>query len=713
MIQASRTAVGVCLALGLGACAAQVPGPTPAAVPAITASARQVEPADPLLIQEVRLTETAGQRRVQFQFSQPPHGIDYFPLRDPSRLVIDVQGPIASQPQVETYDTLDQLVSAVRISTYQGRIRLVIDMESEEVPPFSVDQRESVITAYLGHKQDVSATPQMSNTQVLMAAEDTSADIPGTPAPTRQQPQPSQLPADAVSESGQRSSALIARAEVPEPAYTGTHISLDFRNADIHDVFRILADVSGFNIIATDDVQARVTLKLVEVPWDQALDVLLQANGLEKMQSGNVVTVSTSQRLEQERTARLAAKQVEQQLADLETVYLTINYVKATEVVELISHEADSDGGGVALMSPRGTIAADSTSNVLILRDTPEHIVAVQELIKNIDIQTPQVIIESYIVTASENLARDLGIQWGSRYATGPASGNPTGVNFPGTLGVGGVGALGTGGVPFIADFPAALGAPALDLFLGSLDGSQALNLRLSALETQGKARVISRPRVVTINNTPAQIRNRREVRVPIISGNTVVGGPGTTGGSDAFEEFDVGITLEVVPQISSDGYILLEINAESSELATPSIPAGAGFPQIPDVLTRTASSNILIKAGDTFVLGGILQDDLRQDETGIPYLRNLPGFGWLFRGKNRSKTKDELLVFTTPRLTAGVSPVGLPTAQQLWEKRSRRSGATASDRLPPAAGTAAEGVWREGGLSERERGWDTRRLDC
>ncbi len=697
MIQVPRTALGVCLALGLGACAAQVPSPTPAPdpqaadVPAITASARQVEPADPLLIQEVRLTETAGQRRVQFQFSQPPHGIDYFPLRDPSRLVIDVQGPIASQPQVETYNTLDQLVSAVRISTYQGRIRLVIDMESEEVPPFSVDQRESVITAYLGHKQDVSAAPQTSNTQVLMAAEH---DTPGAPASARQQPQTSQLPADAVPESGQRSSAPITRAEVPEPSYTGTHISLDFRNADIHDVFRILADVSGFNIIATDDVQARVTLKLVEVPWDQALDVLLQANGLEKIQSGNVVTVSTSQRLEQERTARLAAKQVEQQLADLETVYLTINYVKATEVVELISHEAASDGGGVALMSPRGTIAADSTSNVLILRDTPEHIVAVQELIKNIDIQTPQVIIESYIVTASENLARDLGIQWGSRYTTGPASGNPTGVNFPGTLGVGGVGTPGTGGVPFIADFPSALGAPALDLFLGSLDGSQALNLRLSALETQGKARVISRPRVVTINNTPAQIRNRREVRVPIISGNTVVGGPGTTGGSDAFEEFDVGITLEVVPQISSDGYILLEINAESSELATPSIPAGAGFPQIPDVLTRTASSNILIKAGDTFVLGGILQDDLRQDETGIPYLRNLPGFGWLFRGRNRSKTKDELLVFTTPRLTAGVSPVGLPTAQQLWEKRShRRPDATASDRLPPAAGTAAEGV--------------------
>jgi type II secretory pathway component GspD/PulD (secretin) len=199
--------------------------------------------------------------------------------------------------------------------------------------------------------------------------------------------------------------------------------------------------------------------------------------------------------------------------------------------------------------------------------------------------------------------------------------------------------------------------------------------MRLSALEVAGKARIISRPRVVTINNTPAQIRNRREVRVPVTSGNTVIGGAGTSGGGDAFEQFDVGITLEVTPQISSDGYILLEISAESSELAAPSIPAGAGFPQIPDVLTRTASSNVLIQAGDTFVLGGILQDDLRQEERGIPYLRDTPGIGWLFRGKNSSQTKDELLVFITPRLTTSSSPVDLPTAKQLWERRERDPG--------------------------------------
>ena len=834
-----RGAAVICLALAVGACTqwAQTLAPaTPAATHSPSPSLSQMD-RDPLKLQEVRIIETAGQRSILFRFSQPPEGVDYFPLREPSRLVIDVKGPIESLPQVETYNTVDSLISAVRIGSYQGRMRLVVDMESEEVPQFSVDNYDTLLTTLIGEKRS-SDTYATTNTEVLFVADavddmtdglespviqtaslqpqgsleaDTSATftpdvsvasmaetatVPSLPVPAEAQlttasvaesvlaevetvettetvevaevPEPPEKEHNAVVEMAAVSPQLletptaaaptalkeemlptepavpdmpqpelaqesltedvktvrpveIAQAavtenvpEVREPAsapapfsapeessirsdfspppasaYTGTKISLDFKNADIHDVLRILADVSGLNIIATDDVKARVTLRLVEVPWDQALDVVLQANGLEKSQSGNVLAVSTAKRLEEERNARLAAQKAEQKLASLETVYLNINYVKATEIIELVTREATGGGsGGVALMSPRGSIAADSTSNVVIVRDTHEHIIAVQELVRNVDVQTPQVIIESYIVTASENLARDLGIQWGYNFAAAAATGNPTGVNFPGTVGIGGVGQAGTGGVPFIADFAAAAGAPTLDLFLGSIDGTKTLNMRLSALEVAGKARIISRPRVVTINNTPAQIRNRRGAGSRHFWQYGYRWRRDKWGGGDAFEQFDVGITLEVTPQISSDGYILLEISAESSELAAPSIPAGAGFPQIPDVLTRTASSHVLIKAGDTFVLGGILQDDLRQDERGIPYLRDTPGIGWLFRGKTRSQTKDELLVFITPRLTTSSSPAGLPTAKQLWERRERDAG-TPSIAAPPAADSA------------------------
>jgi type IV pilus assembly protein PilQ len=819
----------------------------------------------PLRLHEVRVIEATGQHSVLFRLSRPPENIDYFPLRNPNRLVIDVKGAIDSLPKVQSYKASDPFIAAVRVGSYRGRMRLVVDLKGSEAPSFSVDNYDRLITAFIGEKNEkrngkaqtetnaqvlflndevkespavqlasathksgaplseeklLSVAPVGENKNQVAIANDqkgepslteppastqskpelpspsatTNAKEP-TPiqtkaasAPDAPQSEPTKTPvspppqelAQAVSpqpsapdakanqlqeetlnsspaptrfEAGlveeepwdvepqyqvppsvsskkrragmkrtvEAAPVTIAREESTTPAaefkadhelqYTGKKISLDFKNADVHDVLRIVADVSGLNIVATDDVKARVTLRLVEVPWDQALDVVLQSNGLEKSQTGNVITVSTTKRLEAERNARLAAQNAQQKITPLATEYVKINYVKATEIAALVTREAQqrATGGGasggaraaaspagsapgagrsqqVALMSPRGTIAADSTTNVLIIRDLPDNIIAVRELIKNVDIQTPQVVIESYLVTTSENLNRNLGIQWGYSYKASPETGNPTGVNFPGRVGFGGSGLnTGAGGVPFIADFPGAGVAPgagaALDLVLGSLSGSQALDVRLSALEREGKVRVISRPRVVTINNKAADIRSRRVVRVPIISSTLNVGGAGSNqGGGNAFQEFDVGITLKVTPQISSDGFVLLDIDAETSDLADASVrPTGSGsaFPLIPDTLTRTASSNILIRAGDTFVLGGILQDDVNQQETGLPYLRDTPGLGWLFRGRSNSRVKSELLVFITPKLVAGVQTAAaptLPTAQQLWENRPKEN---------------------------------------
>lgn len=835
-----RAVVVLYALLATSACTQQVkksepPPPTPPPSEQ-QASAHSVTPPtanEPLRLHEVRVIESLGQHSVLFRLSRSPEGIDYFPLRNPNRLVIDIKGAIEPLQQVQHYKAVDPLIAAVRVGNYQGRMRLVVDLKGVEPPSFSVDNYDTLITAFIGEKSEKAngRTHAESNAQVLFLADelketqrtqfasaprqptsattteqtpfssdlknDNIASAPQKPetnqaaieeAPQEERPKepltlasrasspaspptsvtateananniqeeilaptpsPAQFEANltetslpteeepwevkritqapaSVAQKARRSGRkeadeplLLAREDsAPSAAefkadqtlqYTGKKISLDFKNADIHDVLRIVAEVSGLNIVATDDVKARVTLRLVEVPWDQALDVVLQSNGLEKSQTGNVITVSTTKRLEAERNARLAAENAKQKITPLATEYVKINYVRATDIAALITRETQqrttstgtrssttsrtsagaggASGGGraqqIALMSPRGTIAADSTTNVLILRDLPENITAVRELIRNVDVQTPQVVIESYLVTTSESLNRALGIQWGYSYRAGPETGNPTGVNFPGRIGIGGSGLnTGTGGVPFIADFPAAGVGPgsgaALDLLLGSLDGSQTLAARLSALEQQGKVRVISRPRVVTINNKAADIRSRRVVRVPVISGSLNVGGAGSTqGGGDAFEEFDVGITLKVTPQISSDGFVLLDIDAETSDLAPASVrPTGSGssFPLIPDTLTRTASSNVLIRAGDTFVLGGILQDTIDQSETGIPYLRDTPGLGWLFRGRSNNRLKSELLVFITPRLVAGVSTASLPTAQQLWENRSKDS---------------------------------------
>ena len=702
----TKVAVLLWICLAAGACARQSSRKTgvPAAKPppaTLTPTPPKPTHTGPLQLHEVRVITASGQRNVVFRFSRPPDDINYFPLREPSRIVIDIKGPIESLPQAAIYKAHDPLIGAVRVGSYDGRMRLVVDVAAEELPPFSVQSGHVVLTATLG-KKTAEAAPKQKDAQVLFIAENARLDqlaqaqpiVDKLSSPPRHVEESSLAPAPSVPDPIQDRTFSRQKHTAPEftpaqPQYIGQKISLEFKNADIHDVLRILADVSGLNLVSTDDVKGKITLRLVDVPWDQALAVVLQANGLESVQSGNVVTISTTKRLGEERSARLKAKEAQGKLAPLETVYVKINYVKSTNLVTLISRQSGSGKSGgdskksgksrrgsgtqVALMSPRGTIAADDTSNVVIIRDVRENINAIQELISNIDVQTPQVLIESYIVTVSENINRSLGIQWGYQHTASPQTGNPTGLNFPGLIGIGGAGNTGTGGIPFIADFPATAGASTLDLFLGSLDGTNSLTARLSALESEGKARVISRPRVVTLNNGEALIKSRREVRVPVTSGNLTVGGAGTSGGGDAFEEFDVGITLKVTPQISSDRYVLLEIQAESSALADSSVTTTASsstIPSIPDVLSRTTNSTVLIRAGSTFVLGGILQDSLDRRETGIPYLRNTPGIGWLFKGKNDSRTKDELLIFLTPTIVAGVSTTTLPSANQLWENR-------------------------------------------
>ena len=700
----TKVAVLLWVCLAAGACARQSSRKTgvPAAKPppaTLTPAPPEPTYTGPLQLHEIRVITASDQRNVVFRFSRPPEDINYFPLREPSRIVIDITGPIESLPQVAIYKAADPLIGAVRVGSYDGRMRLVVDVTAEELPPFSVQSGHVVLTATLG-KKTAEAAPKQKDAQVLFIAENARLDqlaqaqpvVDKLPPPPRHIEESSLASAPSVFDPIQDRTFSSQKHTAPEftpaqPQYIGQKISLDFKNADVHDILRILADVSGLNLVSTDDVKGKITLRLVDVPWDQVLAVVLQANGLESVQSGNVVTISTTKRLGEERSARLKAKEAQGRLAPLETVYVKINYVKSTDLVTLIGRQSGKSGraakksgksrrgGGtqVALMSPRGTIAADDTSNVVIIRDVRENINAIQELISNIDVQTPQVLIESYIVTVSENINRSLGIQWGYQHIASPQTGNPTGLNFPGRIGIGGAGNTGTGGIPFIADFPATAGASTLDLFLGSLDGTNSLTARLSALESEGKARVISRPRVVTLNNGEALIKSRREVRVPVTSGNLTVGGAGTSGGGDAFEEFDVGITLKVTPQISSDRYVLLEIEAESSTLADSSVTttaASSTIPSIPDVLSRTTNSTVLIRAGSTFVLGGILQDSLDRRETGIPYLRNAPGIGWLFKGKDDSRTKDELLIFLTPTIVAGVSTTTLPSANQLWENR-------------------------------------------
>ena len=339
------------------------------------------------------------------------------------------------------------------------------------------------------------------------------------------------------------------------------------------------------------------------------------------------------------------------------------------------------------MLTDRGSVTFDERTNTIVIRDIARGIEDATDLVRELDVQSPQVLIESNIVEATEDFARALGVQWGYRFVASPQTGNPTGLNFPGTVGVGGSGLglgtppppFGTAGtlpVPFLADFPvpgnfgSGFGVgngSALDMALGSIDGSQSLNARLTALEEAGKGKVISRPRVITMNNVAATIQSLTILRVKLPSTGTVINtGTGGAAGSasTATEKINTGITLVVTPQVSSDGYVLLNIYAKSSLPDFSHTVDG-----IPSEISREANSNVLIPNGETVVLGGIFRSTDQDNTSGIPYLNNIPVLGWLFKNVRKTRHHEELLVFLSPKIVA-TGTAGLPTAQHLWEER-------------------------------------------
>ena len=355
-----------------------------------------------------------------------------------------------------------------------------------------------------------------------------------------------------------------------------------------------------------------------------------------------------------------------------------MNYAKAKKLAEIISgaglqrrtQPRGRRGQENGVLTSRGSVLVDEFTNTLIVRDIQRGIDNARELVRRLDVQTPQVLIESNIVEATTDFARDLGVQWGYRHL-GPATGNPTGVNFPGTVGFGGSGSVRAPAAcrSWSTSRPQSTRRPAaaLDLALGSINGAQSLDVRLTALEKEGKARIISRPRVVTLNNVAATIKSLTILRVKLPSTGTVIntGAGGAAGAaSTATEKIETGIILVVTPQVSSDGFVLLDMFAKSSQ---------ADFTRtvdkIPTEITREANSHILVKNGQTVVLGGIYRDNASTNQAGIPFLRDIPGIRWLFQSVSRKDRREDLLVFLTPRIMGGAQG-NLPSAEELWKNQ-------------------------------------------
>ena len=735
----------------------QVSAP-PVAAPPPLGGVEVAVPSGDLEIREVRIIEDNGQQGVFAKLSAPPRDVSYITLDNPSRLVVELygntSGDIASQRFPVDNSTIDQ----IQLGSDDGKIRLTIRMRGSSVPPYTVDSLSDTLVAFIGEPrgtlQPVSeqvvftdrplpgaASPPTAVANVSTGSELESAApgirvSPGVGASVSRAPvvsifqdrEPIVIPASEVPPAPARQLAGVEGVTLPtlqpqpapganvpganlgafsraiagdnsKKAYYGQPVSLDLKDADINNVLRLLADVSNLNIVATDDVQGTITLRLFDVPWDQALDIVLQVQGLESEREGNVVRISTIKRLREEREELAKAQQAAREIEPLEVAYLRVHYHKAKLVADLISGAARSNptqggrggAGGAAgfgaqgqindeigVLTSRGSVMVDEFTNTLIVRDVRKGVEASRDLVRRLDIQIPQVLIESSIVEASTDFTRDLGIQWGYNANIGPNTGTSTGENFPGTVKFGGSG-LGTGsnGLPFLFDFPANLGDPArgaaLDLALGSINGSQALNMRITALEEKGKGRVISRPRVVTLNNVAATIQSLTVLRVRLPGTGTIIntGAGGAAGaGQSATERIETGITLSVTPQVSGDGFILLEMFAKSSQADFARQVDG-----IPTEVTRETNSQVLVRDGQTVVLGGIYRDNDAITQRGLPFFDRLPGISWLFSSSSRVKRREDLLVFITPRVIGPYRAKSLPTGSQLWQQRYGSEG--------------------------------------
>ena len=396
--------------------------------------------------------------------------------------------------------------------------------------------------------------------------------------------------------------------------FSGSPISLDFKDVPIMDVLRLIAEVSELNIIAGDEVKGTITLRLVEVPWDQALDIILVTRGLGYVRVGNVLRIAPAEALQAEEAERLQERRNKEQLEDLEVKLQPVNYAAVEDVRELVRR----------LLSPRGTVNTDERTNTVIIKDIPSVIAEATALIEALDTQTPQVMIEAKIVEAALDFGRELGTIWG--VGTNPDAG---------PISTGGVTWDGQNNVAFnngISSLPT--GAASMGFLL--LDDNIRVDVAVEAMEEAGEGKVISSPRVVTLDNREALIE--QGVSIPFQ----------TFEGGDAKLEFvDAVLSLKVTPHITPDESIIMSLevtrNAPDSGVSTPT-----GSPAI---AKNQAKTETLVKNGQTLVIGGIYTIDKSTTESRVPYLYKIPLLGAAFKSRRVSDVRKELLIFITPRI--------------------------------------------------------------
>jgi type IV pilus assembly protein PilQ len=452
--------------------------------------------------------------------------------------------------------------------------------------------------------------------------------------------------------------------------YKGEKLSLNFQNVEVRSVLQVIADFTGLNIITSDTVQGNLTLRLKDIPWDQALDIILQTKGLDMRKNGNVVLVAPREELALKEKQQLEAAAQIGDLEPLQTESFQLNYAKASDLQRLIvlgGAAATTGGGGGAqgtVLSRRGVALVDARSNILFVSDVPSKLEEIRRMIRQIDVSVRQVLIEARIVVAGDSFSRQLGVRFGAqtaitfnrgRYALGQGGSLATQpvVRTEGDRliretrtqtpfeAASGIATIGYSDSPQLnVNLPVTNPAGQLALTLINLGSGNLINLELSALEQDNRGKVVSSPRVITADNQKAHIEQGTEI--PYVT-------PGSANSPATVSFKKAVLRLDVTPQITPDNRIIMTVEVRKDQVGQ-FVQLGGGF-QVPSIDTRNVTTQIAVNNGDTAVIGGIYEETIRNEVDKVPLLGDIPGLGYLFKTTTKSSEKTELLIFLTPRV--------------------------------------------------------------
>ena len=602
---------------------------------------------------------------------------EHFELANPARLVVDLVG-VRDRTGRKSLSVDSSVLSRVRVAQFASKPQpvarvvfdlaapgaygiepstdgLVVEFSAEAAARAAARGQQTAVTdplaaekpamaetmpAPMDHEPAAAAPmePEPAATAPPMPAETTTAPGPdpaaATPSDTmasnplmaqgevKVEPRPKEVafkPAhkrpsgDVVLAMGQRPDTRVVTDN--SPRYTGKRISLNFKDADLKDVFRLFHEITGYNIVLDPTVSGSLTIVLENVPEDQALDIILKNNGLDKVFENNVIRIASTQKLAAEAASRKSL--IEAQELEQEPVTFTrkLSYAKAKDAVPIIKK----------IMSKRGDVIMDDRTNTLIITDLANRQEPISRLIDNLDEQTPQVVIEARIVETDREFERDLGIIWGMRGSASTANGTQTGWSFPHT-----------GSIGYDVNLPSPATAGRLGISFGNVLDSFTLDAQLDAFELNGDVKVLSSPRIATQNNQKATIE--QGTQIPVVS---------TTATQINVEFISASLKLEVTPQITREGTVIMDLKVDNS---SPDFVNRVG--DVPPILTERAQTQVLVADGGTAVIGGIFKLNDSVTQAGVPGLSKIPGLGWLFRSKSINRKNTELLIFVTPRIT-------------------------------------------------------------